>query len=37
MVVDESVVLDLIDVNGCWCVMVLRVDVCCVFAVSVGC
>ena len=36
MVVDESVVRDLIGVDGCWCVMGLRVDVCCVFVVSVG-
>ena len=36
MVGDESVVRDLIGVDGCWCVMGLRVDVCCVFIVSVG-
>ena len=30
-------VLYLIGVHGCWCVMGLRVVVCCVFVVSVGC
>ena len=35
-VADESVVLHLIGVDCCWCVMGLRVDVCCVFVVSVG-
>ena len=34
--VDESVVLDLIGIDGCWCVIGLRVYVCCVFVVSVG-
>ena len=36
MVVDESVVLYLIGVDGCWCVMGLRADMCFVFVVSVG-